>query len=48
MAPGITPRIDRRELWVEFLTSWFQGRTWRSTFYLLLGLPLGIAYFTFW
>ena len=35
------------ELWVDLLTAWFQPRTWRSALYLLLGFPLGIAYFTF-
>ncbi len=47
MASATTPRIDGREQWIEFLTAWFQERTWRSVLYLLLGLPLGIAYFTF-
>lgn len=34
-------------LLTELLTLWFQARTWRSALYLLLGLPLGIVYFTF-
>ena len=47
MASATKSRNDRREQWVELLTAWFQERTWRSVLYLLLGLPLGIAYFTF-
>ena len=42
-----SPRIGTQEQWVAFLTEWFQVRTWRSLGYLLLGLPLGIIYFTF-
>lgn len=34
-------------MWVELLTLWLQLRTWRSALYLVLGLPLGIVYFTF-
>lgn len=44
------PTADRnstRKPLIEFLTLWGQERTWRSALYLLLGLPLGIVYFTF-
>ena len=47
MAPATTSRVHGRVLWIKFLTAWFQARTWRSVLYLLLGLPLGITYFTF-
>ena len=40
-------RNNRMALLTELLTLWFQERTWRSFAYLLLGLPLGIVYFTF-
>jgi hypothetical protein len=40
-------RNNKMALLKELLTLWFQERTWRSATYLLLGLPLGIVYFTF-
>lgn len=47
MSMRVSLSDQNRALWVEFLTGWFQAQTRRSAFYLMLGLPLGIIYFTF-
>lgn len=47
MTASTTPQNKYMALLTELLTLWFRKRTWSSALYLLLGLPLGIVYFTF-
>jgi len=47
MTTSTAPQNKKIALLTELLTLWGQERTWRSALYLLLGLPLGVVYFTF-
>ena len=42
-----TSPIGTNRQWADVLTMWSREQTWRSILYLVLGLPLGIIYFTF-